>query len=228
MENIKELVSVFTMGFTLGLSGAVMPGPLLAFTISKVPAHGGWAGPRIILGHMILEMTFVTLLALGLATYFQSVWVTIIIGLVGGITMLVMGIKMIVDSKDLRLDIAAGGDPNAKGVIAGGIFISLANPYWTIWWTTIGLSCVICALGMHWKWAALAAFFVGHILSDFAWYSFISFGLHRGKRLMSDRIYRNLIRVCAVAMVGFGIWFFVTGINKYREPDQKQSQNLLQ
>jgi len=65
-----------------------------------------------------------------------------------------------------------------------GILMSLANPYWTIWWATVGLG----YLGYSMKCgpAGVLAFFAGHITADFAWYSGISFTVSKGRGFIKD------------------------------------------
>jgi len=36
-------------------------------------------------------------------------------------------------------------------------------------------------------------FYVGHILSDFAWYTLISVAVSRGKKLVSDAVYSRIV-----------------------------------
>jgi threonine/homoserine/homoserine lactone efflux protein len=58
----------------------------------------------------------------------------------------------------------------------------------------------------------LSFFYLGHILSDLAWYSAISVTLAMGRRLLTDRTYRGLVTACAVFLVGFGLYFGYAGV----------------
>lgn len=57
---------IFIVSFTIALSGAMMPGPLLTAVISESMKHGRKTGPLIILGHAILEVIMVTILLFSL------------------------------------------------------------------------------------------------------------------------------------------------------------------
>ncbi|MDP2718929.1 MAG: LysE family transporter [Dehalococcoidia bacterium] len=76
---------IFTTSFVIALSGAMMPGPLLAVTISEVARRGFWAGPLLVLGHAILELSIVAALAFGLSRLVGSELISGIIFLAGGI-----------------------------------------------------------------------------------------------------------------------------------------------
>ncbi len=104
--------------------------------------------------------------------------------------------------------VAVAADRRMHPVLAG-ILTSLSNPYWALWWATVGLSYI--ALSLQLGWAGLAFFYLGHILSDLAWYSAVSVALAMGRRLITDRTYRGLVTACAVFLVGFGLYFGYAG-----------------
>ena len=64
-----SLIAIFTSSFIIALSGALMPGPLLTFTVSESPQRGAITGPLVILGHGILELALVLALLSGMAPF---------------------------------------------------------------------------------------------------------------------------------------------------------------
>jgi len=59
--------------------------------------------------------------------------------------------------------------------------------------------------------AGIAAFFVGHILSDFTWYGFVSVSVAYGRRFLGHAFYRWLIFGCGVFLVGLAFSFIIWG-----------------
>ena len=56
----------------VAFSGAVMPGPLLTYTIQQSLVHGTKSGFIIIIGHALLELLVITLIFLGFDILLQS------------------------------------------------------------------------------------------------------------------------------------------------------------
>lgn len=208
MDTVLHLLSIAATAFVVGLSGAMMPGPLLAVTVNEASKRGAVAGPLLMLGHMVLEAVLVTAVALGCAGFLNHPLTMALVGLLGGAVMCWMGAGMIRSARRVSLTAAPESRTGLHPVLAG-ILVSLSNPYWTIWWATIGMTYIM--MGLHFGLPGIIAFFAGHISADFAWYSFVSFGTARGGQMMPDRVYRALIVACGVALIAFGLWFFRSG-----------------
>ncbi|MDW7773683.1 MAG: LysE family transporter [Desulfobulbaceae bacterium] len=208
---IFSLTAIFFSSFIIAMSGALMPGPLLTVTVSESTRQGAKAGPLMILGHGILELALVIALLAGLAPLLVREEVFTGIALAGGCILMWMAVSMFRSLPGLRLHLEAGEGKNRNLVLAG-IMFSLANPYWTIWWASIGLGYILHSV----KFGVLgvAAFYLGHILADLAWYALVSLGVARGKRFFSDTAYRRLIGGCASFLFFFACFFFYSGIEK--------------
>ena len=90
--------------------------------------------------------------------------------------------------------------------------MSVVNPYWIIWWATIGLGYILYS----WQFGlrGVAFFFAGHILADLGWYSLVAAMVAGGRHFLTDRLYRGLIAVCAVFLVVFAGYFAYAGLTK--------------
>jgi threonine/homoserine/homoserine lactone efflux protein len=195
--------------FIVALSGALMPGPLLTLTVGEAARRGFWAGPLIILGHALLELALVILLLAGVGVWLHRPLVLGLVG-VGGAAMLGwMGMGLLKASRHSHLEFGPQGASGLNPVMAG-VLMSAANPYWLIWWLTIGLGYVM--FSMQYGWPGVALFFVGHILADFAWYTLVSGAVAQGRRFISDRLYQGFLAGCGVFLFGFGGYFAVQGV----------------
>lgn len=206
---MENLWLVFITSFTIALSGALMPGPLLSATISESVRRGPSAGPLFILGHGVLEIILITALFLGLAPFLNQPVVFKVIALAGGGFMIFMAVGMFREIKTLSLD-TAGDEPVKGNIVLLGAGLSLANPYWIIWWATIGLGYILSAGKMGLP--GIAAFFAGHILADLLWYAVVSAGVAKSRKLMSDRIYRIMIGVCAGFLVSYAVYLIISSL----------------
>ena len=205
------LLTIFASSFMIALSGALMPGPVLTVTVSESARRGAIAGPLMIFGHGILELLLVLALMAGLAPFLSRNDVFVAVSLLGGVILFWMAYGMFKELPTLRLKLEEGSQ-KPRNLIIAGIYTSLSNPYWLIWWATIGLGYIMYSL----KFGAvgIAAFFAGHILADLAWYSLISLGIAKGSRFFSDGAYRKLIAACAAFLVLFSLYFFYSGIER--------------
>lgn len=205
--------------FIIGLSGAMMPGPLLTYVISGSLKRGFIAGPLIITGHAVLELLLVVLLLLGLNQLFASPLFTAVIGIIGGIVLILMALDMIRSSikkkvsLEKSMEAESGAEHKLRGFILPGALISIANPYWTIWWATIGMTYLANA-SQHGP-AAAGSFFVGHIAADFGWYALVSFVVARGRKFLNDSLYRSLIIGFSLVLIYFGSSFLIDSIKYF-------------
>jgi threonine/homoserine/homoserine lactone efflux protein len=99
-------------------------------------------------------------------------------------------------------------------LVAGGAVASLSNPYWVVWWASIGLSYVMLSLrkGV----GGLAAFYLGHSLADFSWNSFLGVLVVSGRRVLSDSVYVGILLVAGCVLIALSTYFIYSGINFLR------------
>jgi threonine/homoserine/homoserine lactone efflux protein len=208
-----ELDGIFLNSFIVGFSGAMMPGPLLAVGISETPRHGWQTGPVITVGHAIAEVGVVVVLMLGVVAVAQNSTVTQIIGIVGGAALVLMGVVMGWDTikNKVSYDISNAQAKGKSHLLAGkGITATLSNPYWWVWWGTVGLALLVDSQQQGIK--GPVVFYFGHILSDLVWYSAVSIFIWQGRKLIMGSGLRILIVACAAFLIYLGVRFFINGI----------------
>ncbi|MCX5858648.1 MAG: LysE family transporter [Proteobacteria bacterium] len=205
------LPGIFFSAFLIGFSGAMVPGPVLVYAITSSSKRGFWAGPLLVLGHGILEGLLLILLVLGFAKFLSHELFNGIIALAGAVVLVFMGIGMIREARTASLNVKTDAPVSSLHPVPAGILISISNPFWIIWWATIGLN--FLSLSRAYGNLGILTFFSGHLLSDLSWYSLISALVTFGRKLISDQIYRGILVGCALALLGFGVYFGLTGIN---------------
>ncbi|HVN96951.1 MAG TPA: LysE family transporter [Syntrophorhabdaceae bacterium] len=204
-----NLSTLFSVGFVLGLTGAMAPGPLLTVTISQSAKRGGITGPLLVLGHGILELALLILFVFGVGNLLKNPLLFAAISFCGGIVIVYMGIGIIRSLKTYTL--VAGPTSKAKELhpILSGIIVSLSNPYWFIWWATIGMGYVMFAKALGVR--GVLAFFAGHISSDLVWYTFVSYGISIGGKYFSTKIIKIILFACSIFLILFGLLFVANG-----------------
>lgn len=207
-----NITALFVTAFLVGLSGAMMPGPLLTVTIAESARRGFKAGPLIVLGHAILELALIIALMAGLSFYLQKSTVTTVISLIGGAFLIFIGLNMVKDVLKGRVTLENSKNETNKGVnmhpVMAGILVSLSNPFWSVWWATIGLTYLTMALKSGT--IGIAAFFSGHIMADLLWYSLVAAAIAGGRRFIKQQIYQGIIVLCGLFLIGLGGYFVAT------------------
>jgi threonine/homoserine/homoserine lactone efflux protein len=203
------LLEIFVTSFGIGLSGALMPGPVLTVTIAEATRRGFWAGPLIVLGHGIIEFSLFIALVLGLGSLLKHNLVFGIVGIGGALVLIWMGLGMVRGLKEATLKLKLKEGERSRPVLAG-LLTSVSNPYFIIWWATIGLWYI--ALSQRQGIMGLGSFYTGHILADCVWYFSVAAAITVGKKIMTDRTYRWLIGLCGVFLMALGLYFGSTGI----------------
>ena len=214
---MKKLIAIFTTSLIVGFSGALMPGPLLTVVISGSARKGFWEGPALVLGHAVAEVLIVAALAVGLSRLLKRNLVAGLIGLLGGAFLLWMGFDIVRSAwwGMVSLEQATGAQAGLQfGPIITGIVVSISNPYWVLWWATVGASYV--ALSLDRGPLGLGSFYFGHILSDLSWYSLVAVLIARGKALLSQPLYRLILLVCGFFLMALSVYFIYSGIKFLR------------
>jgi threonine/homoserine/homoserine lactone efflux protein len=160
----------------------------------------------------------VVALVFGLGDLLKQNAVAGTIGLLGGLLLLWMGFDIVRSawqgkvSFDTTRDVSASSSGNP---IIAGILTSVANPYWILWWATVGAAYLITfrAFGI----VGIVAFYIGHTLADWVWNNVVAFVVATGRRGMTDRVYRGILIVCGAFLIALSFYFVNSGINFLRE-----------
>jgi threonine/homoserine/homoserine lactone efflux protein len=198
------ILEMLFIGFTVGLTGAVAPGPMLFATIESSLKTGWSAGPRIVLGHAVLEILICVSILIGMSAIMNESAIRVM-SFIGGVSLCIFGGMIIKNRKNARLEI--NGSFAVISPALAGIITSASNPYFWLWWLSAGSGLIMEGL----KTGIIAAgfFVLGHWIADGFWYSLVSGSFSRGRTLMPDSVYRRILTACGLFLIVFGLWFIV-------------------
>jgi len=189
-----------------------MPGPMLGVTIDGSLKKGWTAGPLTVLGHGILELILIIIMMFGLKDFFSNLTVAGFIGLFGGAFLAWMGYGMVKSGVNKSVSLRnqrSGKSAGMRNLVLAGAFVSATNPYFILWWASTGMESIRQAYtaGL----IGVLFFFMGHILSDFVWFSAISTAFSRGKKLISDVVYCRIVFLLGIFIIAFSVYFIGSG-----------------
>ena len=195
------LLSIVVISF----SGVMMPGPMFAVTMAK-SYKSPWAGTQISLGHAVIEVPLILLIYFGLTQFFHNNVVQLVLSLLGSGMVLWLGISMFRS----RADVIQKGKDLPYSSFTAGILTSGFNPFFLLWWATIGSMLIVRILDFGTT--GLITFIIVHWLCDLAWLSLVSILVNRTHSLWGQKLQEWLFIACSLLLVGFGIWFLISGI----------------
>jgi threonine/homoserine/homoserine lactone efflux protein len=192
---LTELIIFLTGAVVVSLSGVMAPGPMSAATIAS-GARNRHAGALIAIGHAIVEFPLMLLIMGGAKKLFELSTVRMVIGLAGGLVLIAMAIQII--RGDAKPD-SPKKSHTYKRPILTGIILSGGNPYFLVWWATIGLALATRArqLGI----LAFGLFAIVHWLCDLIWLEALSWASFKGSVLLGKRAQRYILLICAIALL---------------------------
>ncbi|MBD3349146.1 MAG: hypothetical protein GF400_08130 [Candidatus Eisenbacteria bacterium] len=186
----------------ISLSGVMGPGPLSVVVVDE-GARSPRAGLLIALGHGVVEFPLMALIAVGFAPVLERPLFGAIVGLAGGVVLLWMGVGLLRSlSRPIETERRKASSPFVAGMV-----MSAANPYFLVWWATVGATLVFRALEYGiWLFVVFA---VAHWSLDVGWDFLLSSASHRGFRVLGPRFLKGVSLVAGVLLAFFGIRFVI-------------------
>jgi threonine/homoserine/homoserine lactone efflux protein len=194
--------------FVISISGVMQPGIVTAMTIAK-SFKSPWTGPLVALGHAVIEVPLILLVYFGFTQFFQKTSVQLALSIAGGGMFIFLGIVIF----RARTRITQEGKDLPYSAFTAGILTSILNPFFWLWWATIG-SMLVMKLE-NFGVTGLLSFVLAHWLCDLVWLSIISFFVYYTQRLwgrQATRVQEAVFIICSLLLVGFGGWYLVSGI----------------
>ena len=202
---MEILLSFAIMVIAISASGVMSPGPLFAANIVYGLKEGKIAGLKIAMGHTVVEFPLIVFLGLGTISLEMFPEYRILITVIGAIGLFVFAglqIKSI-----FRKDFGDKSNPSKNSFFAG-ILLSALNPFFLIWWLTIGFVLITESI-MLWGFSGILILFIFHIWMDYVWLFAVAGFASKAKNILSNRNYKILIIGLSILLIYFGVDFLI-------------------
>ena len=191
-------------------SGALAPGPLFFGLLMHGSRDGARAGFSCAIGHTMVEFPLVIALALGLLAAANQPVIKEVIGIIGGIGLIGFGILQVFDTIRNKPEF---GTVSEKGRLPGsslilGLALTGLNPYFILWWLTIGSILIVQALAFA-AIIGVLVMYVFHVWMDYAYLTTIAHLGQKGKRVVGSRYYRFLLLAFGLVLIYYGSTFIL-------------------
>ena len=217
LGSIMTLVEMGLQIILVSVSGVFSPGPLLFANLALSKYGGFWSGIKIAIGHTIIELPVIILLSIPFVV-FSPVNMTFsimkIISIIAGAFLIVFGILYVVRT------IRTTGSPNSpintsrieNPYLAGIMFTSL-NPFFIVWWTTVGVKLISDSISLLGNLAGIAFLFFVHIWMDYAWLGLSSYLASKGFNIIRSEYHKYITILLTVPLFYYGIYFVLGSFN---------------
>jgi len=206
MELITDFYWFLISVIFISLSGVMAPGPLFAVTVTK-GSRDKLAGVLISFGHGIIEFPLMFLIYFGFAWLLASSIAYQIISLVGGLILIYMGLHMLKTREEAKMEFSY----SRYGSLVSGILATGANPYFILWWATIGFALVINA--SVYGFLGFLIFAITHWSCDLLWNTFVCATVFKSRRFWTKRVSQIVFGFCFLVLIGFGMWFLISALS---------------
>src|SRR5215211_96682 len=204
-------------------SGVLSPGPLFFINLLYGSKYGSFVGLKIASGHAIVEFPLILILSYSLFT-FSSFNVSDVIfkfiGTIGGIFILIFSIlqihSVLRDKKSTNKSKGITNTTfNVRNPILVGFIFTILNPFFLIWWFTIGSKMISDSIINFGIVEGTSIVFFSHIWMDYFWLWFTSFMINKGKSVIKEKVYRIFVFAISVILGIYGIYLLFMSLRTY-------------
>ena len=202
---MEQLLGFAIVVIVISASGVLSPGPLFTANIFYGLKGGAKAGLKMAYGHTLVEFPLVILLGLGAFSLETIPEFRTYIAIIGALGLFVFaGIQL----KQIFKNSLEPINGPKHGPFLAGILLSALNPFFIVWWLTIGFKLISDAL-IYWSFWGILIMFLLHIWMDYVWLSSTALVSSRISKILSNRNFKVLVVGLSVVLVYFGITFLI-------------------
>ncbi len=202
---MEELFGFLGLVIIISASGVMSPGPLFAANVMYGLREGKISGLKMAVGHTIVEFPLIIFLGIGFFSIEDVPEIRIAITILGAIGLFGFAALQIrsVTKKEFSIETRS-----RQGPLVAGILLSALNPFFIIWWLTIGLVLIsksIESFGLF----GIVILFLFHIWMDYLWLFTIASFSSRARNYLSKRNFKIIIVALSLILIYFGIDFLL-------------------
>jgi threonine/homoserine/homoserine lactone efflux protein len=206
----------------ISTSGVLSPGPLFFINILYGSKYGSFVGLKIASGHAIVEFPLIIALSYSLYSFSYTLHLSDIIfkfiGLTGGIFLLLFSLLQIISilkPKSINSQAITNFKFNIKNPILVGFIFTILNPFFLVWWLTIGSKLISDSVINFGILEGISLIFLSHIWMDYFWLWFTSFMINKGKSIIKDKVYRVFVFGISALLGIYGFYLLFMSLTTY-------------
>jgi len=204
-----DLAGLIVSTIIISVSGALSPGPLTASAVMIGTRRFAKGGFLIALGHMLFEFPYVLIIASlysSIGVFLKSVNVNYALTFAillfilffsylvikEGFSVIKSGVSQMRESRDYALN------PVLVGIILTGL-----NPYFLLWWLSVGLPLIQISMSMGLPFFLLM--YGSHVWMDYFWLTLMGFAGESGVKILKSKGYGVLLIILGLILALFAI-----------------------
>jgi len=202
---MQELFGFLGLVIIISASGVMSPGPLFAANVMYGLREGKISGIKMAVGHTIVEFPLILFLGIGFFSIESIPEIRTAITVLGAIGLFGFAIFQIrtITRKEFNIE-----TKSKQGPLVTGILLTALNPFFIIWWLTIGLVLISESI-QSFGFIGIIILFLFHIWMDYVWLFTIATFSSKARNYLSKRNFKIVIVGLSLILIYFGIDFLL-------------------
>ncbi|MBC7131069.1 LysE family transporter [Candidatus Bathyarchaeota archaeon] len=192
-----DVVQFIMSTVIISVSGAFSPGPLTASAVAvgaRKIANGGFL---VALGHMLFELPYVlviALLAIPVGAFIKNIYATYALTSFMFCFIIFFAYSNVKDGwmiiKTCRIRMPKNRMYMLNPILIG-ILLTALNPYFLLWWMSVGLPLVQVSVSMGFTYLLLM--YMAHVWLDYLWLTIMGFAGEKSAEILKSKGYGLLL-----------------------------------
>ena len=196
---MQEIVGFLGLVIIISASGVMSPGPLFAANVMYGLREGKISGIKMAIGHTIVEFPLILILGIGFFSIENFPEIRTIITILGAAGLFGFALLQIRTVTKQKFSLET---KSRQGPLVAGILLSALNPFFIIWWLTIGLVLILESI-QNFGIVGIIILFLFHIWMDYVWLFTIAVFSSKAKNYLSKKHFKIII----IGLSGVLIYF---------------------